>query len=78
MELECHAAIEREDEEYAWVRWSLAPAGGAPVAQGLARYDLETVQFRWEEGRPPGEQMFLVRTTIDRVVRGRARTTGNS
>jgi hypothetical protein len=72
MELECRAVIEREDEEYAWVQWSLtSPGGGEPVAQGLARFDLETVQIRWEEQRPPAEQMFLVRTTIDRAVRAR-------
>jgi hypothetical protein len=72
MELECRATIEREDDEYAWVRWSLTPTGSSePVTQGLARFDLETVQIRWEEERPPAEQMFLVRTTIDRAVRAR-------
>lgn len=72
MELECRAVVEREDEEYAWVRWCLtSPGGETPVSGGLARYDLETVQIRWEEERPPAEQMFLVRTTIDRAVRAR-------
>jgi hypothetical protein len=71
MEVECRATIERQDEENAWVRWSLAPPGGPPVADGRARYDLETVQIRWEDGRPPAEHMFLVRTTIDRAVRAR-------
>jgi hypothetical protein len=72
MEMECRATIERQDEEDAWVRWSLAPPGGHPsVAQGTVRYDLQTVQFRWEDGRPPAEYEFLVRTTIDRAVRSR-------
>jgi len=72
MQVECEATIEREDEENAWVRWKLTPAGGgAEIAAGRVRYDLETVQFHWEEGRPPEDQMFLVRTTVDRAVRGR-------
>jgi hypothetical protein len=72
MEVECRAVIEREDEENAWLSWTLTPAGGgAPLAEGRVRYDLETVQFHWEERRPPDEHMFLVRTTVDRAVRGR-------
>ena len=72
MQVECVATIEREDGENAWLRWKLTPAGGgAAIAEGRVRYDLETVQFHWEEGRPPDDQMFLVRTTVDRAVRGR-------
>ena len=72
MEMECRATIERQDEDDAWVRWSLTPAGGStPVAQGMVRYDLETVQFHWQEGRPPAEHEFLVRTTVDRTIRAR-------
>jgi hypothetical protein len=79
MELECQATIEQEDEEYAWVHWRLSrPGGEEPVAEGRVRYDLETVQFRWNEGRPHAEQMFLVRATVDRAVRGRERAGGNS
>ena len=72
MQVNCVATLEREDDENAWLHWTLTAAGAsAPVAQGRVRYDLETVQFHWEEGRPPDEHMFLVRTTVDRAVRGR-------
>ena len=72
MELQCKVTLERQDEENAWLRWSLTePGSEAPVAQGRVRYDLETVQFFWEDGRPPAEHEFLVRTTIDRAVRAR-------
>jgi hypothetical protein len=72
MEWECRAEIERQDEESAWLRWSLTQRGQrSPAAQGKVRYDLETVQFFWEGGRPPAEHEFLIRTTIDRTVRAR-------
>jgi hypothetical protein len=79
MDLQCEATIERQDEEYAWLHWSLAPSGGGtPIAEGRVRYDLETVQFHWEEGRPPSEHTLLVRATVDRAVRGRKHAAGNS
>ena len=72
MEWECRAEIERQDEENVWLRWSLAERGrDVPPVEGRVRYDLETVQFFWEDGRPPAEHEFLVRTTIDRMVRAR-------
>jgi hypothetical protein len=72
MEWECRAEIERQDEESVWLRWSLTERGReAPAAEGRVRYDLESVQFFWEGGRPPAAHEFLVRTTIDRAVRGR-------
>lgn len=72
MEWKCRAEIERQDEENVWLRWSVAePGQPAPRAEGRVRYDLETVQFFWEGGRPPAEHEFLVRNTIDRVVRAR-------
>jgi hypothetical protein len=76
MELECQATIEQQDEEDAWVHWSLVPRdGGPPVAEGRVRYELETVHFYWQDGRPPAEHEFLVRTTIDRAIRGRSAST---
>jgi hypothetical protein len=72
MEWECRAEIEQQDEENVWLRWSLAERGrDEPPVEGRVRYDLETVQFFWEGGRPPSEHEFLVRTTIDRMVRAR-------
>jgi hypothetical protein len=71
MKWECRAEIERKDEENVWLRWSLVEPGRNTPAEGRVRYDLETVQFFWEGGRPPTEHEFLVRTTIDRLVRAR-------
>jgi hypothetical protein len=72
MEWECRAEIERQDEENVWLRWSLAERGrDVPPVEGRVRFDLETVQFFWEGGRPPAEHEFLVRTTVDRMVRAR-------
>lgn len=74
MTLVCQVAIESEDEETAWVRWSLrAGADGEEIATGRVAYDLETVQFRWQGGRPPREHEFLIRHTIDRAIRERRR-----
>jgi hypothetical protein len=73
--MECRATIERQDEEEVWVHWSLTLPGGGPVAaEGRVRYELETVHFHWQDGRPPAEHEFLVRTTIDRLIRGRSRS----
>jgi hypothetical protein len=72
MTWQCRAEIERQDEENVWLRWSLTQRGKAtPTAEGRVRYELETVQFFWEGGRPPAEQEFLIRATIDRTIRAR-------
>ena len=70
--MECRAEIERQDEESVWLHWRLVePGQNTPQAEGRVRYDLETVQFFWEGGRPPAEHEFLVRNSIDRIVRAR-------
>ena len=72
MAAECRVRIEAEDEETAWVGRELHDAAGRRTASGRVAYDLETVHFYWEDGRPPHEDEALVRTAIDRAIRGRA------
>ena len=71
MAAECRVRIESQDEETAWVRWELRDESEPHVATGRVAYDLETVHFHWQDGRPPHQHEALVRNAIDRAIRDR-------